>query len=187
MNEDSHRDLDWQAFRYISDEMSEAEVDQFEALLGEQQAAREAVADAVELLCALSRLRPAAERAPQRASRRWMQPVAWLIPIAAACLLAAFFAYHSVRQGPHVPGFEPAELDSLAKAWTSNALSGADEPTADQSDESDLDLSEMYAAFELDDEFAAFTAEGDESTLLPPQWMMAAVRTDVDSETENDL
>lgn len=187
MNEEPQLDLDWQAFRYISDEMSEAEMDQFEALLGEQQAAREAVADAVELWCALGRLRPAAERAPQRANRRWMQPAAWLIPIAAACLLVAFFAYQSVRQAPHVPGFEPAELDSLARAWTSNALSSADEPTAERSDESDLDLSETFTAFELDEEFAAFTAEDDVTTLSPPQWMMAAVRTDLDPEAENEL
>lgn len=184
---DPQLDLDWQSFRYVSDEMSEAEVSRFEALLGEQQAAREAVADAVALMYALDRLRPSPEVAsPRRVHRGWMQPAVWLTA-AAACLLAVFLAVQSVRHDPHVPGVEAAEMDSLARAWTSTALSDTTGPLPNHSGESDLEFPETIAVFESDEPIAVLSSEEDETTLAPPQWMMAAVRTDVDPEAENDL
>ncbi len=47
-NENFQDDLDWLAFRYISDELAESERDSFEQMLAEDQAAREAVACAME-------------------------------------------------------------------------------------------------------------------------------------------
>ena len=46
----------WHAFRYIADELSADETEQFEARLADDQVAREAVARAVELSQAIATL-----------------------------------------------------------------------------------------------------------------------------------
>lgn len=71
-------DLRWTAERYVWGELPDAEVERFESLLAESQAAREAVAEAVSL-CEMT---AAAVKAPVRRPI----PAAWL-GAAAVCLL----------------------------------------------------------------------------------------------------
>src|SRR5260221_10160936 len=54
MSGDPQHDLEWQSFLYASGEMSRIEAEAFEGRLGEDQQAREAVAQAVELLTKLT-------------------------------------------------------------------------------------------------------------------------------------
>jgi hypothetical protein len=51
---EEHADLDWLAFRYVAGEMPAAECELFEQRLALEQAAREAVAAAVELTAAIA-------------------------------------------------------------------------------------------------------------------------------------
>ncbi len=78
-------DLHWTAFLYISGELTAEESSAFERRLDEDQAAREAVASAVELAGALAAL--GSDRPMKLPSRRGR---AWAIALAmAACLTAA--------------------------------------------------------------------------------------------------
>ena len=76
------------AVRYISNELPDDELAAFEGLLADDQAAREAVAEAVELTVAVSRL-PATslDLLPMRPKRRVFSPIR--LGLAAACLALA--------------------------------------------------------------------------------------------------
>lgn len=110
-------DRDWLALRYVGDEMSADERAEFEALLADDQAARESVAAAVEIFAAIPlalnasvpqsassvgtpsnvpvEFAVAAEFVrPQTARRRvWLQRAVWSSIGAAACLVAVLGVY----------------------------------------------------------------------------------------------
>lgn len=104
--------LDWLAFRFISDELSEEETAEFETRLADDQLARESVARAVELTELIAATAPAGcpvsmtatgagtdaiadalTAAPRQVpgvsstpSQAWYRPLAWMAVGAAACL-----------------------------------------------------------------------------------------------------
>ena len=89
MNETNKQlsELDWTAFRYVAGELSPDEATRFELTLAEDQAAREAVAAAVELgsaVCAVYAQpihKPSVGRSPVL-----LRPAAWMSVGAAICL-----------------------------------------------------------------------------------------------------
>ena len=99
-------DLDWLAFRYISNEMTGAEAESFEQRLADDQSAREAVARAVDLSQAVSAV--PRDVLPIRSRTRRVRPIHWFAA-AAASLAAGVLIYQSF-QATSDPG-------RLAKLW----------------------------------------------------------------------
>ncbi|SIN99570.1 hypothetical protein SAMN05444166_1959 [Singulisphaera sp. GP187] len=98
------------AVRYISNELPDEEMAAFERLLADDQAAREAVAEAVELTVAVSRL-PATsfDQLPFRPRRRGFSPMR--LGLAAACLGSVVGL---ALQYGHVADPRPANDSALA-------------------------------------------------------------------------
>ena len=88
-------DLEWAAFRYVSNEMSDDEIVAFEDQLADDQAAREAVACCVEMTHAIVAVAETEEThhvltEPQTASR---SQVVWKVLATAAAVVAVCSAY----------------------------------------------------------------------------------------------
>jgi hypothetical protein len=116
-------DLAWFAFAYVSGELTHAEAEAFERRLAQDQAAREAVAEAVALIGAVAAVPPETLPLPST-RRRW--PRRWLAAgVAAAASLAVVVGLS--RRGPTPPivvavvappraGADPA--GTVALAWS---------------------------------------------------------------------
>ena len=103
-------DLHWTAFLYISGELTPDESSSFEIRLADDQEAREAVTEAVELAGALAVVGP--EFAPGRRSRiRRFFIGATALAAAAGLLLAISLAFRSI--GPVQP-----DASEVALAWS---------------------------------------------------------------------
>src|SRR6266850_973110 len=123
MNErECQNELDWLAFCYAADELSPAEAEQFEARLADDQAAREALARAVELTHAVA----AAEAQSgdfvtlaARSSTNWNTRLSWMAIGGLASLLLALLWSGVV--GPTWTAaqrrFSAASQHELALAW----------------------------------------------------------------------
>jgi anti-sigma factor RsiW len=120
---ESKSDLAWLAFAYVSGELAHAEAEAFERRLAQDQAAREAVAEAVALIGAVAAFPPETlplMRARRRLTRRWLAAGA-----AVAASLAVVVGLSS--RGPKPPiavavvaspraGVDPA--GTVALAWS---------------------------------------------------------------------
>ena len=148
-------DLDWLAFRYISGEMAASEADQFESLLADDQAARDAVVRAVELSQAVLATQSMPQSEPigllSAVSQGWMQQVTWISTSVAALLLVALALNFGQRPTPR-----QSDSDDLASAWLDR--------TADAS------VSETSGNGVLGDETEFVTTD-------TPAWMLEAVRS----------
>ncbi len=178
-------DLDWQAFRYIANEMTEAERAAFEERLGQDQRACEVVARMVELangvVCTAAVV--AISAAPDSASRvsreviaphisprlntwsrpRWQRAAAWVTAVAAS-LVAAILLYQ--------PFNSSTDPSTLAQLWA-RVRSGSE--TLSPPD------TELLAGF--DD---AFMATEDETELSVPAWVIEAVGSGSESDQRED-
>lgn len=104
-------DLHWTAFLYASGDLPPGDEAAFERRLAEDQSAREAVAEAVELAGALATLGPVAWSAP-RPRRLAPRILAWSALAAAACLIAATLgALRSARTAT-------PDASEVAMAWS---------------------------------------------------------------------
>src|SRR5687768_10629116 len=122
MSQHESADLDWLAFQYISDELPPDEALRFEERLETDQAAREAVAEAMLLLQAVAAGAKIAGPAPRQ--RYWLQKAGWAAIGAAACLAVVFVARSLPRDGFSADNAvaklpQPADLASahLALVW----------------------------------------------------------------------
>lgn len=172
MNDESPEQLAELATDYLLDGLTPAQCAAFERRLAEDQPAREALADAVELLAAIVAVEepPVGPLSRPRRRRRRAIEVAACAAAVAACLLLAL-SWRAMN--PNVPDDRPddgsvatpeaenAEAE-LAVAWSQArgkwaAEQGAD-PTDDPADPTEADL------------VADRPAE-----LEPPSWMLAAL------------
>ena len=165
-------DLQWLAFQYIADELSDEERNAFEARLANDQEVREAVARAVELSTAIRLSAPVARL---RESRKpgW---AAWLAGgVVSACLaLTALFTakyfFPAAEPDLHV---DNAEVDiQLAHAWSEVRELPFDELFPDES-----------AARELADVDSLSLPAIPELNAAPPAWMVVAL-SDLAQEKE---
>lgn len=114
-------DLDWLAFCYVAGELEGAALDEFQALLAEDQSAREAVVQAMELASDIYHCGPVDSPEPRLPSatvgRGPAIPLGWMA--AAAVVMMAVFVGIQQWQSPTTP--EPVTADSsseaLAVAW----------------------------------------------------------------------
>jgi ferric-dicitrate binding protein FerR (iron transport regulator) len=104
-------DLHWTAFLYISGDLPPAESTSFEARLADDQEARDAVAEAVELAGALAIV--GAESRPRRRSKLLRAFIAASALAAAACLVL------TLQPGPRPTGYDRPDASEVALAWSS--------------------------------------------------------------------
>lgn len=185
-------DLEWDAFRYVADEMTPEERTAFESRLADDVVAAEAVVAAVRLTQAVAAaethcMQPtvaatAPVAAPAARSHRWLIVVASVCSLLAAFALGGRFAREQgtrrAAETPHVAASLPAtgassvphgDIGALVDLWvTSEAL-----PTNvvlgdhDESDEMD-DLDGIVAV-------AGGPRDLERAPLDVPGWMLAAV------------
>ncbi len=137
MSHSPPNDLDWLAFQYVNDELSAEEAEQFEARLSEDQAAREAVAEAVLLCQAVSA--GAKEVIPLASERRsWLLHAAWAAVGAAACVALVVVLRSPVDQPvvPHAQRVSDLTTEELALVWVQNLMA----PDTAIADEDELSL-----------------------------------------------
>ena len=168
-------DLRWLAFQYVAGELAGAELERFEASLLEDQAAREAVGEAVELTQAthLACRRPAvvaSRTAETSTSARWV-PAAWMtIGAALSLLLVIGLQFARWPTPPSDSDGKMADPGLLAVAWIENSeneevrsLWGT-EPTADEE-------WDHQAPWLAEDE----TVGDDDGGWMAPSWMESAI------------
>jgi len=149
------QDLAWQAYLYVSGEMTPAASSKFEERLAADQDAREAVAQAVDLWSMLAAAPQAA--VPARPVRRQRSAIAAVLATMAA-LIGVFF---SLNRGPSAP--EGEATGDLVSLWTASQDLSDDETDGTGTDQ-----------------------VGDQDELTVPGWMIAALETDADDDTEEN-
>lgn len=183
---DTKDNLNWLAFRFIANELNVTEASEFESLLVEDQAAREAVAQAVAETNLLGRAL-AEQRVATPSSRQtsWRVPTTQVVAIAAgSCLLllGMFLAVRSLDPIPFDVVVHDVEINppnapaELAFAWVESRASGWQSVTSDS--DSELLDSLLTAAVDVEEE----------DPLVAPSWMLAALaRTDSAVNAANEL
>lgn len=164
-------DEDWLAFRYIAAELSPGERAAFEQQLAESQAAREAVARAVELTQALVAAGPevyAVSRPPAAGGgqRRWRRATRWAAGLAASLLLivAVFsFGRSFVGTGASRPAETGFSAFDLAVIWSQTRGVLPADAAARWLPATEAELAAEPVATEEPDEVVA------------PDWLLAAV------------
>lgn len=180
--------LSWQAFRYVANELDAAETSEFELLLATDQAAREAVANAVG---ETARIRQALDReavataTSQRSS--WNRKTARVTTVAIGSCLALFLALCLVRSSVPVPG-RVADLAianelTLSRAQLAYAWAEARNGSIELQAKVDAELSNT-----LDSVLTGPIDSESEQSLVAPSWMLAAlVKMDGGIDTEDEV
>jgi len=172
-NKDSY-DLDWQAFRYVAGEMSSDEAAVFERRLADDQSAREAVADAVELAQALATLGPEAREDTRpvpkarlgSGKRTWRRRAVWTVAGTAACV--ALIVTSWLYRGGETAQSTDLSLEQLALLWSQ--------------------IGEELDPRELDEWAEDFSDDPtDQDADVPPSWMLAAVSESANAEFDREL
>lgn len=175
-------DFDWLAFQYLANELSDADRDAFEELLGESQDAREALARSVELTQAVADLEPIeVELATASAKQNLWRTATW-ISAAIASLLAIVVVYQQFVMDTDPVAEESAdqvsdEAEQLALNWVQTF----DTFATQRNDEAEQEL--------LEDEFAdesmdLFAEPSDDDA---PDWMFAAVEGLAADDMDEDM
>lgn len=168
-----HNEHDWTAFCYAAGEMTAADAEAFELRLADDQAAREALARAVELtqaVAAAETLQPVSIGSSGRSL--WGKRLVWMAIGSAASLLMAAL----VSQFDFSSSGDWASRDSgeLAAAWsqTRQELSTASDANLWYADH--LDAVERVAG--AASSTAAEVSDEDLDPIATPDWLTAAVR-----------
>jgi hypothetical protein len=181
MIQETPRDLEWLAFRYVAAELPDDERRWFEEVLAEDQAAREAVARAVELTISVdgSLRGPSVTSSPQHMAHPVTLPprrpvrsaplrrATWLPYAITACLLltVAFLALRPAGNR-RLPTPAPDSTDStseLAHVWSQARAELLPEPGGEL----------LLAEAKLSEPVA--NDDPDDKELVTPDWMFAAV------------
>lgn len=181
-------ELDWSAFCYAAGEMNESDAAAFELRLAHDQAAREALARAVELtqaVAAAESLEPVVTlRQPAAKEVTWSRRLAWMAIGSAASLLVALLwsgagSWFVVR--PNAAG----DQSQLAIVWSQTRQELADSDSVLW--ESELWYPKHLSASESIDPSDAGEAGGfDLAESDTPAWMTAAVESYPNEPTDPD-
>ena len=115
-NDINESDLDWLAFCYTAGELNAADAEQFEASLGDDQLAREALARAVELTQTVAAAESQIDLVmpARRTESDWTRRVSWMAIGGLASLLVALLWSGLVGPTWHSRG---GSRSQLAMAW----------------------------------------------------------------------
>jgi len=164
-------ELDWLAFCYAAGELNAADAESFETRLADDQAAREALAGAIELTQVLAAAEAQSGNAepgtlvqPAAAMQnQWQSRLSWMVVggLASVLLFLGITSAPSVQLGKKFS----ASKQQLASAWneTRSHLAQVD----------DLDVVPAFS--DVDDDSAASIAMSDLDEDEAPSWLMAAV------------
>jgi hypothetical protein len=172
----SESDLDWQAFAYWADELSAAERARFEALLEDDQAAREALARVVELSHAVIAAESlAVEPVARKAASPSRRVFAWTAGLTASALalLLGFLMGQNFDTHSSSNVVRPIDPD-LASIWSDIRSNWGDIATSQQLASVELakDVGDFEDAGGLEDQTGT---DWDASDLETPSWMTAAL------------
>jgi hypothetical protein len=175
MNEHTQNELDWTAFCYAAGELSPSEVEQFEARLAGGQAAREALARAVELTQAVAAAEIHGEMLVAPAARSgidWNTRLSWMAIGGLAAVLVAMLWSGVI--GPTWTTaqrkYNAASRQELAMAWNTTRR--------------EVREIGLWPATESDDEMG--TDSIDEFAVADsPSWMTAALFGQADTTLGN--
>jgi len=168
--------LDWLAARYVLDELTAADRDAFEERLADDQAARDAVVQATELVVAVAEFgRPAigSHRSVRRLSR--VGALAALSVLATTAALVAVLVLPTdpqsddlARRSPEPSESSDAEdVDDVVALWSISRV----HEMVGESDVASADLADS----ELIGGRGSYDLNASGNSLEPPTWMMAAV------------
>jgi hypothetical protein len=132
MSGDPQHDLEWHAFLYVSGEMSRVEAEAFEGRLAEDQQAREAVAQAVELLTKLTAEANSVREIASASGWPFRGPTIFAAMATAAALVLVCF---SLARRPQF-GFDTEPAGALVSMWADSDES-VDQGEADGFEEAD--------------------------------------------------
>ncbi|MDZ4821282.1 MAG: hypothetical protein SGJ20_20160 [Planctomycetota bacterium] len=188
--------LEWLAFQYLSDELTPAEALVFEARMETDQAAREALAAAVELqqgaLAVLRESRPlivpsqfpAAETfspSQARSERGWRRHLSGIFSVAAACaILIVLFQYWQTGKVSELPGGASSpDAAEVAMLWSSlqqqNSASLELDAATQHSATNDV------ASADINPEtISSDFLENDVDPLVTPDWMVIALQPETE-------
>jgi anti-sigma factor RsiW len=194
-------DLGWLAYRYVTDELTEGEREAFELRLADDQAAREAIASAVELLASLRAAgsppvrhpktssipvhvpaRRGAERGQSagRLSSRW-RTVAARGGALAAAVIAASLAL--MTWGPWRPIADPAEGTD-----PSAGLAGLLGSVWEASPATDVEaLPEESVVEPVAEESSINDASVIAADITAPDWLLAALAVEPEDEGDEEF
>ena len=171
--------LDWSAFCYAAGEMSAAEAAEFEARLADDQLAREALAQAVELTQAVaaaetqldSVVLPSGREAFHRSAGDWNLRVSWMAIGGLAALVLAILWSGTLESSLKTisKGRRSADQYELAAAWSQTRAELSSVKAAG------LGPSVPSLHGETDDDLAINEALLDAPMGETPSWMDAAV------------
>jgi hypothetical protein len=167
-NREYGNELDWLAFCYAAGEMTPAEADVFEQRLADDQAAREALARAVELtevVATAETLEPVLAAVLQHSS--WTRRLSWMALGAAASLLVALL-WSGAGWWPAGAQSPSRDQTELAWIWTQMGQELA-------ASESDLWYPKHLAASDTAE--LAESGSDDAQQIGAPDWLTAAVES----------
>lgn len=166
MSQHDAADLEWLAFQYVSDDLPAGEVAPFEERLASDQAAREAVAQAMLLLQAVTAGARVAAPAPRQ--RFWLQQAGWAAVGAAACLAIVFVARPAPRETSLPHDIAVAERPQAADLTSAElALVWAMQYSASGSGLEDR--------LEVDEDLSLTADAREDRDVVVPPWMLEAL------------
>jgi hypothetical protein len=183
-------DLDWLAYQYVAGEMSAADQDAFEGRLATDQAARESVAAAVELVAACQAAferRPVVKPIKTSPQRRTALRLAVLSAALAASITIAWLGQFQGRGSD--PGLADRDTQDRGSSWVGSESSGGPQLAMIWADLGENMTPEIASVGETTAEAAEVNgsaANGDDNDLVAPDWLMAALLDDQASPTDPD-
>lgn len=163
MAPDLVHDLHLLAFRYVAGDLPEADSEAFELRLADDQAAREAVAMAVELSDSISACRSSRRVPGARRTRAFL----WAGGLAAAASVTFALTQFGPQPALHDVESRPiAGMQGVAVAWAAFGTPAESLVDAAESSESDR--------IGIEDDAAAADADPDATTVVP-SWVVHAV------------
>jgi hypothetical protein len=188
------REIDWQAFLYVSGEMSPAEAETFEDQLAHDQEAREAVAAAVKLLGELAASRPGETRVVLAASTQVVQRERAIENRTPSPLMGEGRdgGGNGTRRAPRTPDRRAKRFAaattvaaSLLVCWSLVCHSpGPASPSGEDARQLISYWSEAWSPGENGS--ADSVADEDDSEMNVPSWMLAAVEPALPKATEEN-
>lgn len=165
-------ELNWHAFRYIADEMDSAEREAFEDQLADDQQAREAVAEVVELTQSVVLAVESSPNTESTTQPARFAPLAWMSLGAALCLAVTLTLQPANPTVPSVASNDATANSELAEHWVSSGRTAENE------------ASEWHAPLPQDAlESELVLNESTESDI--PNWLLAAVSKQPSEMEEN--